>query len=156
MIHLLIYLSLCINSTDTLKWSNFKGAPDSSQIAKGFRASTHTQWVLTDSIDDGRVWFTVESSFVEEDSWTITDCPIALTHETTHFYISEIWADKCRKKIDKYQGCSVSRLKKAKDLYLKCWSRSRKLQALFDRETAHGTNKEMERIWEACIRRDLK
>lgn len=157
MILQLLYLITLISSPyKELQWSDFKGKPNPVEIAKGMSASTTTTWDFTDSTDDnGRVWFDLSCAFVSETSWTITDNPRTLLHENTHYRIALLWAKKCIDKIAKYQGCTENKKKKVSAIYDYYWAECRKMQNLFDTETKHSLNVEMERIWEREIQQQL-
>lgn len=152
MLNLFLYLSLCINSTDTLRWEDFKGAPDPILVAKGFSASTATSWTMdSDEDSNGNLKYVIRCNLLPEQSWVNTDCKDVLLHETTHYNISRIWAKKCQQRLGKLKNPTNESVLK---IFNHCWKECTGLHALFDRETQHGKNRIIERIWEKNISYD--
>ena len=103
----LIYLLLLLNTPTKYKvltWEDFKGTAQRSDLDGKLIAGTCTGWTMTDSIDDGRVYFTLRCDFIPEKSWTLTNDSAILVHEQTHLYISILNSEKFRKILNQHQG----------------------------------------------------
>lgn len=139
-----------------LTWGDYTGKPSQEMIGQGVIARTSTFWAITDSTVDGRTWYNLDYQFDPENSWTITDSENTLRHEQTHYLISLLWFQKMQERIYQYQGRQEKYSKQVHKIYDYCWKECRGLQKLFDRDTRHGQNYTVEKIWEQAIRRDVK
>lgn len=155
MYHLLFILNLVALTNRELTWKDYTGTPDSLALVKGYAAETSTNWSMEVTTENGRCYFKVTCRFVPEKSWSITQNAQALIHENMHYRISQIFAKRLQLRLDKLQGISESKQHIADKIFDEYWRRSRILQAVFDKETAHSRNTYMELQWEQQIKRQL-
>jgi len=153
----LLYLVLALyTGPKQLTWDFYKGVPDSAQIARGYSANTGYEWNMEVETDEkGKMHFDVSCQLVPEKCWTTTNDERTLSHENVHWRICQLWCNKLRERLKQFEGQPESQYKKAKKLYDYCWKEERGLQTLFDRDTRHGLNAVVEKIWEHRIERDL-
>lgn len=138
-----------------LSWSDYKGLPDSIAVSHGTIARTFYEWEFIKTEEDGKMYFEVKSRFVPEKSWTTTNSQYTLSHENTHYLISEMWAERCRKRLAKYQGIATGQANKAQKIYDYCWKENDNLQNLFDKETKNSRVWLIEKEWEENILRAM-
>jgi len=138
-----------------ITWEDFKGVPNPQDVKNGITGQLMDRWTLTDSTDDGKVYFTLNWEIVQERSWVTNDDPRLLAHEQCHADISMLWYRKFEKVLCQYQGCPERQKKKVIALFNYYWKESRGLQVLFDRDSRHGANAVVEKIYEHKIARDL-
>ncbi len=136
-----------------LQWSDFKGQPDALD---GYVASTSSGMSQSYAID-GHGFLKKEETevtahFYPEFSWyRAKDTTYALLrHEQTHFDITEIHVRLLKDRIANFSFSSNSKVE-IKALYDQVEKERRAMQALFDKETDHSRNKEVEIEWEQKI-----
>ncbi len=143
---------------EKLTWSMFKG---SSSGLGGFVASTNSGISLSFGIrtsgDEVIVDYTIQSYFYPQSSWYKKGnvSPVVLSHEQTHFDISELFARTLRKKFDAIQKDENFK-ENAKLIYQSNEKKRVRMQDLFDRETDHSRLSEEEIRWEKYIQEQLK
>jgi len=143
-----------------LVWDNFKSKRNNlggSTVV----AYTHCGWeysAITSSDPKVPVKMTIETVFNEEKSWKddkrIND--YVLLHEQKHFDIAEIHARKLRKEVSEKIKTTADYNKLFKGIYAKISSEYKNFQAVYDRITEHGMNKEKQAEYNALISEELE
>ena len=148
------------SSSRHLKWQDFIGTIDNKSDFLALCASSIIckPYFINDSV---MLW--VEAVFIRDQSWkkrTYLDS-FDLTHEQTHFNISELFARKLRKIIDE----EIKSAKKSftSDLLLKIDSvfkglsiECEEMQELYDKQTNHSINKDEQIKWNSSIWESLE
>ena len=142
-----------------LKWENFKGRPDASDVVHA--AVTYAGIALTIEKYNpakGTTTFGARAVFDQQQSWvhpTGKDEGV-LAHEQLHFDITEVYARKLQKKLNSLN------LNKKRDkeqiIELQEFYNQQQLatQARFDKETLHGLHADKEKMWRNKIQQELK
>ena len=144
-----------------LTWDDFQGRPD---ITSGAGAMTvyllSYDGACTGETFDSRVF----SAFLPDQSWVKTAVLLAsptinhqaLTHEQTHFDLSEVTARQMRRALAAVrQPCAMddAQLNAIVDRFLRDdFERQRR----YDRETAHGSSSAWQRDWDTRVVRELR
>lgn len=170
---LFIILSLIINSIysnnvieeripwregEKLTWAMFKGKPEH---VGNFVASTNSGISLSFGVrtiaGEVTVDYTVQSYFYPNRSWYHTEKVnnLILSHEQTHFDISELFARKLRKKFNALPKNRAFN-EQAKIVYEKNEKERVALQDEFDEITDHSRNETLELEWEQFIKEQLE
>lgn len=134
-----------------LIWNDFKGAPEMTEVNKGIRATTVTEWTIETTIEEGKAYFTVKFRFVPEKSWKWRPIEGVLRHEQTHLAISYLNCRKFQNWLKPHQGCPESEADQVIKAFDSAFAKSQEEQAFFDRETNHSIDKTQEIIWENKI-----
>ncbi|MGJ8661818.1 MAG: DUF922 domain-containing protein [Bacteroidota bacterium] len=138
-----------------LKWTDFKGKPDSA-------SKSHALTTVNNSIDykltSDTLYVQINCQFIKKESWLkTTPTENLLTHEQRHFDISELSCRKLRQKISNYK---VSNLNKANldlnDSFNEMMTECDQLNKKYDLETQHGTIFEKQKEWNAKIKKELE
>jgi hypothetical protein len=140
-----------------LSWNMFKGNPET---LGNYVASTNSGVSLSFSMKsrNGEVTidYTVQSFFYPNASWYVKEKvnPLILSHEQTHFDISELFARKLKEKFATIPRDEDFK-EKAQKIYKQNESERLAMQDLFDEETSHSRIEENEIKWEAYIKQQL-
>lgn len=135
-----------------LVWSDFRGSvpTDQSKLAEIFYN------VRLDEMNwDGKVTFTVTPEFLESKSYTRTNDLNVLKHEQAHFDLCLIYSRLIETDLTPYQNCLPTRQYKAEKVYNDLCEKLRKMEELFDKETANSTNTITEAAWEKSISKEI-
>jgi hypothetical protein len=160
-----VLLSICIpperlpwNADVKVYWFQFTGMPST---INGYSATSSTG--LSQSYElDGHGYLnkggvTITAHFYPQFSWYRPKDTTAylLSHERSHFDITEIHARKLRKRISEYAFTSNSK-DEIKRLYDQVEKERQQMQMQFDSETNHSRNHTQEEIWHKVIRKMLE
>ena len=136
-----------------LTWDDFKGAPHGPE---DFVASTNSGVAFSYSYGErngrARIEYEVTANFYPLRSWyraEIVDSYI-LSHEQTHFDITELFARKLRQRLSEIP--KDRNFKDAADaVYQQNEAERREMQEAYDRETDHSNIKAAEYQWQALV-----
>ena len=123
-----------------LNYSDFKGPSKGS-----FAALSTTQINLETTEEGGCYRFKAAARFLPHLSF-IKETKV-LAHEQLHFDITELFARKINSALSPLQNCSYKQCSRAYQIHdslIKEWN---KFQELYDTETGHSMNKEMQQKW---------
>ena len=99
---------------------------------------------------------TVKANFYKYHSWHIEKTDKLLEHEQLHFDIAELFARKMRKEFVKMQRENDSKFDSYSKCYSRLWRECKEMQQLYDYETNHGREKEINLEWIEKIKLELK
>ena len=144
--------------TRALTWSDFRGRPNMMSDASAVTSYTiaYRATCTGDAFS-----FSVESYFLPTQSWVKSahlldrSSERTLSHERTHFDLSEVQARRARQGLSKLASpCSLPDDERDRLMvpYLKD---DAGVQAQYDRETMHGTRTIEQGKWEGQVRRWL-
>ena len=139
-----------------LSWADFKGTPKESLP---YQANTNSgisfSWNYSTESGQPVLKYEVVSNFFPQLSWVKDKEDVyLLRHEQLHFDISELHARKLRKAIHEYEpGRNIRR--DLNRLYENIEKDRVAMQNLFDVETKHSTNKEVEAGWRKLVTEEL-
>lgn len=136
-----------------LGWDDFRGAPHGPE---GYVASTNSGVAFSYSYGERngrpRVRYEVTANFYPLRSWyraEVVDSYI-LSHEQTHFDITELFARKLRKRLE--QIPKDRNFKDAADaVYQQNEAERREMQEAYDAQTDHSNIKATEYQWQALV-----
>jgi hypothetical protein len=142
------------NKNYRLKWSDFKGKPDTlskedaacaaSIYVKGFR-------------DKGLPNFLVYNSFMKNDAWTRDSTSVMLLqHEQLHFDIAEVYARKIRKAVDSLRRKQIKTINSYSVEITKLLSMFEMTGKLYDEQTSHGIYGNQQSEWRQKILKELE
>jgi hypothetical protein len=134
----------------TLEWNDFSGPTD--QITSHL-ASTNSRLRTPISWNDDTLTITIMAEFVRSKSW-VKGSPSdnLLQHERLHFDITEYHARLYRKTMASYRFKSFETVRsEVTDLFNVHFANCRAMQELYDAETNHSKNLEVQGIWNAKI-----
>lgn len=165
---LIVFLTL---SADTLEeriawsddyhlvWSDFKGQPKTGDYVASTSSGLSFSYGFKtiNGIPTSEFTYEVTCYFYPEGSWFVPGRvnERVLSHEQTHFDISELHARKLRKRIEDFDF-SINVKEELDELYAQIERERRAMQATFDLETDHSTLLAEERAWEAKVQQQLK
>lgn len=141
-----------------LTWSDFKGVPPSDSKAVAVTGSGIT-YKFSSYFKKGKkqIDFNVSTYFYPNSSWYKPELcdSLILSHEQLHFDITEIYARKMRKELDR---TSFSKNIKAevRAIYNKINKELNDFQNLYDTSTNYSRNEEQQIIWNKKITRVLR
>lgn len=136
-----------------LTWEDFKGTPHGPE---GFVASTNSGVAFGYSYAERngrpRVEYEVTANFYPLRSWyraEVVDDYI-LSHEQTHFDITELHARKLRKRLSELaRDASFKEL--SGEIYEQVEAERRAMQEAYDSQTDHSNHKSEEYQWQALV-----
>lgn len=140
-----------------LSWENFQAKPVKNSL---FAASSNTglnfgySYSITDNQVD--VEYTADSFFNPKKSWFLPEeaTEHILSHEQTHFDISELHARILRKRME--QKKFTKKIKSEIEvIYLQVEEQRKAMQLRFDEETDHSRNHKRELFWKEYIAKQL-
>jgi hypothetical protein len=141
-----------------LTWDLFKGEP---KLGNSYVASTNSgiSFSFSYRVTNGKMDldYTIQSDFYPKLSWYIKDkvSDLILSHEQTHFDISELHARKLRKKMTE-TDFPLDPSEKISEIYNEIENQRRIIQKLFDDETSHSQIKDEELRWESYVLEQLQ
>ncbi len=135
-----------------IEWSDFVGRPDKNSP---FKAKTMCEIRSDIKGEGGEMSLKIQGLFLKKLSWVKEKSDALLYHERGHFNLCELWARKLRFKIrdrtfDKgtFQDSLNSFQKEVNE-------GNRKMQEMYDNESAHGIIEGQQKMWTDKIRRSL-
>lgn len=137
-----------------LKWDDFKGKPDNSQI---YDASTESTVKCDLKGDQRGVTITAVCFFEKSKSWVKKGKrgDTLLKHEQGHFDLAELYTRKLRKAMKEASFTDKNVNSEFRTIYQKYVGDLKKEQARYDKETHHSTIYEKQKEWEARIAEEL-
>ncbi|MBV8326533.1 DUF922 domain-containing protein [Chryseobacterium sp.] len=143
-----------------LTWDNFK-SPVNSRNRPDVAAYTSCGWeysVVKSTNPKAPVTIVIKTVFTENKSWKdvsqIND--YVLLHEQKHFDIAELFVRKMRKAVAENIRNSGDYNRVFNGIYNKISSEYKNFQTAYDKETAHGLNKEKQAEYNAVIAKELE
>lgn len=137
-----------------LKWSDFSGKVIQNEIGLK-KAIACTEIVMNADINVDEVpEFKIETYFVKNCSWTITNSLEMLEHEQLHFDIAELFSRKIRKKFYELKNEKIKNV----DIYINVFNEIKKEEVLFQKKYDSEVyfNKEKQREWIMNVGKLLK
>ena len=141
----------------TLKWENFKGQMDHSDVVHGavtfagidLKVAKIHPW-------SGEITFEASGIFDMDLSWVKPGTMDAqlLAHEQLHFDIAEVFARKLQAKLNSLR-LTHKDSKKIKSLQQTYTHKQLELQKKYDEETLHGLRTEKQKAWRHAIDQQL-
>jgi hypothetical protein len=143
----------------TLSWSDFRGAAPFGMLfdAQSFSGIGYTytpvrvaeaveiQWSVTAYFDPGASWVRKGG-----------ESTALLLHEQGHFDIAEMFCRELRQKLETV-SLNLENVDYFMELFLtESLNNMRVYQNAYDRETAHGTDREKQAYWTEMIRKELE
>jgi hypothetical protein len=143
------------SDSEPLKWSDFQGEPNTYSKTAAL-TSSGIQLAKTKSGDS--LYFIINSYFDKRKSWVNSGVKndYILNHEQGHFTISEIHARRLRKALLNPQFKGSIDDNSISSLYKKQIKELNQNQELYDLETNHSINKEMQQRWDSTLSDELK
>jgi hypothetical protein len=137
------------NKDYKLCWNDFKGSPKNMD---GIDA--YTQSGIELQVDNNQC--NVICSFDKKKSWRIKkkETDYLLSHEQYHFNICEIYARKLRKQIIELN--LIHNQKELNKTFYLLLNESSKKQIIYDKDTKHSRNQEMQLKWEKDVDQQLQ
>jgi hypothetical protein len=151
--------SVTWNEKTKLTWADFKAPPSLTSNAVAVTASGITFGYAVKTSGERIVDFstTVEAHFYPNKSWYIKEKgnPHVLAHEQLHFDITELYARQFRAQITKLI-VNQNVKEQMNRLHAKINEAVNETQKLYDEQTNHSMNIEMQEEWETTIQIELK
>ena len=146
------------NASRKLTWKDFKASPDPSSDAVALTASgiTFGYSVKTSGRRIIDFAYTVEAHFYPNKSWYLKDKSDdhILRHEQLHFDITELYARKFRKELEKLV-VNQNVKTQMNQLHTAINEAVNKTQKNYDAQSNHSINVEAQRYWEKFIAEEL-
>lgn len=145
-------------SSNQLKWSNFKGKPNkSSEFFAMTNSGIQYSWSSSSDGTNTKLSFKVNSYFNPDDSWVKKgkQTDELLNHEQLHFNISELHARSLKSKLNKFEFTDDFKTE-IDSIYTLVRKEENDAQERYDNETNHSLNKEEQKRWNALINTELK
>lgn len=154
------YDTIIWQADNKLSWEDFKGEAPSRNRAAAITASGVTyrfSTIPTNKSGDVKIKFVVSTYFYPQKSWyqpTLCDSFI-LSHEQLHFDISELYAQKLRKRL---QDAKFTKNVKneVKVIYNRTMKELGDFQDKYDSETNFSRDREVQILWQDKIVRALQ
>ncbi|MFD2512638.1 DUF922 domain-containing protein [Pontibacter locisalis] len=136
-----------------LTWEDFKGRPDETN---GHHALTAANLAVDARCSSNKVSYDVKCVFLPQQSWSRNKkSEKLLKHEQLHFDLTEVHARQLRKKLNSL-GASCTNLQENLNVAVKnAFKEWKEEQALFDKDSSHGLNRNEEEVWAAHISKRL-
>lgn len=146
------------NESRKLTWADFRGTPDNhSPFAASTNTGIHFGYKFTNENGNITTEFSIESFFNQLESWFyphLADEHI-LSHEQTHFDISELHARILRKQLAEKKFTRNAK-NEIHTIYTRVEQQRSTMQKRFDSETNHSQNFKKEAWWKSHIATQLK
>ena len=135
-----------------LNWDDFKAKADSKDP---LHALTATNIDMKAECENGQLKFKVASLFSTKESWTKNrESERLLFHEQLHFDITEIYARRLRKALTELKdGCNNP--EKINQIAESTFAEWKVQEDVYDKETNHGLDQEMMKVWTKKIAAEL-
>lgn len=145
--------------TERLQWSDFKGRPESGSPAVAMTHSGFQTFPTNEKIGDRTYVRTkVVAQFDCHESWVRSsekNNDYALKHEQGHFDISEIFARKLAKELNKRPISVYSYNEIMGNTYDRIFSEMSDFQIRYDNETRHSLDRPKQAQWNQLIAEQL-
>ena len=144
--------------TRPLTWADFKGKPEAHDDLHAATTYAGIRLEVEEvAFPSGKITFKTEALFDPQRSWAhperIDDHVLA--HEQIHFDIAEMYARQLARKLNKLQ--LTSKNKHSAQKYFQQYSQLQlKAQQQYDRECAHGLDKEKQQVWRSKLDKELR
>ena len=137
-----------------LSWDDFKGKPNA---ASSYKALTETQVSIEIKAKGTEATLIIQNYFDKDRSWSKDkNNLVLLSHEQTHFNISELWARKFRQSLKGKSFRISSFQKELNSLHSNIHKESMDMQAEYDKETEHSVNQTAQQKWNKKITNELQ
>lgn len=150
--------SMMWNESKKLTWADFKASPDLESDAVAITASGITFQYSVKTSGEEIVDFStsVESLFYPNKSWYFKEKADKniLCHEQLHFDITELYARKFREQIT-LLVVNQNVKEQMNRLHASINEALNETQKLYDLQTNHSMNIEMQKEWEVTIKKEL-
>ncbi|BAO76772.1 DUF922 domain-containing protein [Winogradskyella sp. PG-2] len=151
--------TLTWNESRRLTWDDFRADADSNSDAVALTASGITFGYSVKTSGDRIIGFSasVEAHFYPNKSWYIVDKEntYILGHEQLHFDITELYARKFRKQLERLV-VNQNVKEQMNRLHVAINEALGETQIRYDTQSNHSINVEMQKQWEAFIKEELK
>lgn len=149
--------SIPYNPYSEITWDDFKGTKRNIELTLKDRIdSAHAQIHSTFYYKINKVYNYPQvisiSSMDPDKSWTVRYGDNLLNHEKTHFYISEYYSQKVNN-LNDFPFLNQDIIVGAIESY---YDSLTTMQNQFDKETFHGTDHHMEKLWENKVKNLIK
>ena len=136
-----------------LVWSDFKGAPDGSNVNAALTSSKIVFGYNYNS-RDGFGWH-IQCLFDKSRSWVRVKNDFILAHEQGHFDITEMYARKLQKQLKGYSFNKDKAQKEVPAIYQAIMKEQVDTQNRYDAETDHSRIKDKQLAWLEKIKKGL-
>ncbi len=151
--------SIEYSTAGKFNWGMFKGKINQRHLDE---MGDNTGAVTVSSLSyktlkfDGRTAvIRITAEFHPTESWTrypkLTNSKVALEHEKRHFDICEIYARKLRQLVSEADFSRSTFNEDLNRLFKKVTAEQRDIQALYDKETDHSIDEELQVVWNRKI-----
>ncbi len=131
-----------------LRWEDFKSNPKPYSDAV---ASASTSLGLSYKVTDGELTFEIVCTFSKTKSWGLLKTDYILAHEQGHFDITEIYARKLYYALAAYNWNPKTYQKDINRIYENTVNEKENFQKLYDGQSDHSRNKNVQANWEQII-----
>jgi uncharacterized protein DUF922 len=142
-----------------LSWSDFLGVP---QMGADATAVTSVVLRYTAECDSNAFSYRVEAAFVPRQSWVKPAVLMlgpasrrTLQHEQTHFDLAEVDARRIRQALSRLTNPCGMTSEQRNAIAARLIEENGEVQQRYDRETAHGLDRERQTEWETTVSRQL-
>lgn len=140
-----------------LSWNDYQGSPLKTEWASATTASGIT-YSLNSVIggSESRLEIVVSALFYPDKSWYKPDLcnDVVLSHEQLHFDITELFARKFRKRLEKVENDKNIK-KKVRSIFVEINKELNAFQNKYDRETNFSRNVPEQLVWNEKIAAEL-
>ncbi len=131
-----------------LTWEDFEGKPKFDYSNRNVSALTTSGLVHYRGCEDGNIIYRIRPYFEKKDSWVKDEARTEyhLAHEQLHFDVTELYARKLRKLLDKrnFKCGEEEEFERFINSYLNNWETA---QQAYDFSTHHSMDKEKQQEW---------
>ena len=141
-----------------LTWADFLADPDTGSVFHAL-SSTGIAFSSTAKIHGKQVFvdFDVHCFFDPNESWVAVGkhSPALLTHEQIHFDIAEVFARKLLRQLRQIEYGPHDYQQKMDAEFASVLAEMEEIHSRYDRETAHGLNREVQQKWALMVQKKL-
>ena len=145
------------SSKAKLKWSDFNfGIPDT--CSKYGAAAMTASYIERKSFVSGKLPnYNIKVYFIKSESCAKdTSLLIKISHEQLHFDITELFARKMRRAVERLRDENISNINVYKSSLTKLSVDANSYQDKYDLETSHGNRDSFQIQWEEKVKKELK
>jgi hypothetical protein len=138
-----------------LEWKYFKASPNPDSKHSAISASRIN---MSYHSKKDTLFVSVRAVFIQSESWVVSgnETESLLSHEQTHFDITELYARKLRQKISGKKMKKISVMKELTELKNDIGDNLNAFHDLYDSETNHCKNAQKQLEWEKKIAKELQ